>query len=507
MTKVGVVIPVRNGAAFLAEALASVRAQGWPGVDVVVVDDGSSDGSGEVARAGGARVVRLEGEGAGPARNRGMEEVCGECLAFLDADDRWTEGSLAARMDAFRADEGLGLVYGRVREFSAHPGAALRPETAAPIPSAVVIRRDAFERCGRFAARFAGADAVEGYARVVDAGSGCGGGRRGVRAARACGVQGAAGAGGVPEGDPGGAGAAAGGPQAVRRGLPEPPEGAVALCAPPTETRWRGTCGGPGEISRTWTRPRSRCSRRCTRGCAAPGPWGRTTGKAGIYRWSWVRNQVAIRAAALAIGTLGGAGIPVLGLKGLPLLVLYHGDLGARLMFDVDLLIPEERVLEAWDLLLADGWMAEVPRPPARVVPCLHAVAFARPAGGMIDLHWKPLPFDGPRGEWDALRQRALPADFGGRPAFVPEATDLALLALLHAMRPDAHAGLRWALDLAVMNRKSPLDGAALEARAAAWGFGAPVRAALERLRALLGIVPAGALAGGAPRRPRRRPG
>ena len=93
-----------------------------------------------------------------------------ECLAFLDADDRWTEGSLEARMDAFRADEGLGLVYGRVREFSAHPGAALRPETAAPIPSAVVIRRDAFERCGRFAARFAGADAVEWYARVVDAG-------------------------------------------------------------------------------------------------------------------------------------------------------------------------------------------------------------------------------------------------------------------------------------------------------------------------------------------------
>jgi hypothetical protein len=95
--------------------------------------------------------------------------------------------------------------------------------------------------------------------------------------------------------------------------------------------------------------------------------------------------------------------------------------------------------------------------------------------------------------------RRALPAEFGGRAAFVPEATDLALLALLHAMRPDAHAGLRWALDLAAMDRKSRLDGAALEARAAAWGFGAPVRAALERLRALLGIVPAGALAGGAP--------
>jgi hypothetical protein len=286
----------------------------------------------------------------------------------------------------------------------------------------------------------------------------------------------------------------------VRRGLPEPPEGAVNLLR---------AADGDAQAWSAWRAGRNLAHLDASSFALLPTVYARLRGTgalgaddgrmAGIYRWSWVRNQVAIRAAVRAIETLGLAGIPVVALKGLPLLVLYHGDLGSRLMFDVDLLIPEERVLEAWDLLLADGWVPEVPRPTARVVPCLHAVAFTRPAGGMIDLHWKPLPFDGPPGEWDALRRRALPAEFGGRAALVPEATDLALLALLHAMRPDAHAGLRWALDLAALDRKSPLDGAALEARAAAWGFGAPVRAALERLRALLGIVPAGALAGPAP--------
>ena len=85
---VAVVIPVRDGAAYLDEALASVFAQTLPPSEVVVVDDGSTDGSADVARAHDARVrvIPQPPLGAGAARNRGVEATTAPWLAFLDAN-------------------------------------------------------------------------------------------------------------------------------------------------------------------------------------------------------------------------------------------------------------------------------------------------------------------------------------------------------------------------------------------------------------------------------------
>jgi glycosyltransferase involved in cell wall biosynthesis len=162
------VIPVRDGAAFLADALHCAQAQAD---DVIVVDDGSTDGSAEIARAHGVRVVRGGAPGAGPSRNAGVAAATGDLIAFLDADDRWPEGSLRKRMAAL--DEGIDLVYGRVREFldrDAPPHAVPRPPALAPIPSAILVRRASFERTGGFPADVPGAEAVAWYARALAAG-------------------------------------------------------------------------------------------------------------------------------------------------------------------------------------------------------------------------------------------------------------------------------------------------------------------------------------------------
>lgn len=100
--RVSVVIPCYNAAATLPRALASVAAQGVDGLELVLVDDNSQDGTPGIlaaAAAAGAKVVRLPGRsGAAAARNAGVAAAQGTYVAFLDADDEWLPGKLAAQL-------------------------------------------------------------------------------------------------------------------------------------------------------------------------------------------------------------------------------------------------------------------------------------------------------------------------------------------------------------------------------------------------------------------------
>jgi glycosyltransferase involved in cell wall biosynthesis len=94
---VSVVIPCYNGARFLREALDSVRAQTHPPLEILVIDDGSTDDSAMIAESSGppVRVIRQANQGESVARNRGIDEAQGEWIAFLDADDLWTTSRLS----------------------------------------------------------------------------------------------------------------------------------------------------------------------------------------------------------------------------------------------------------------------------------------------------------------------------------------------------------------------------------------------------------------------------
>jgi glycosyltransferase involved in cell wall biosynthesis len=90
-TTMSVVIPAYNEEAYLARALRSVLGQTLPPSEIIVVDDGSTDGTGRVAAEFGERVrcVRQDNRGLPAARNRGIREASGEFVALLDADDEW----------------------------------------------------------------------------------------------------------------------------------------------------------------------------------------------------------------------------------------------------------------------------------------------------------------------------------------------------------------------------------------------------------------------------------
>lgn len=108
---VSVVIPAYNEAARVGAAIESVRRQTEAAAEIIVVDDGSSDATAEIAAAAGARVVSKSNGGLSSARNRGIREASAAWVAFLDADDHWYPDKLAWLRRAHKLRPEAGLVF------------------------------------------------------------------------------------------------------------------------------------------------------------------------------------------------------------------------------------------------------------------------------------------------------------------------------------------------------------------------------------------------------------
>jgi glycosyltransferase involved in cell wall biosynthesis len=111
--RVSVVIPCFNAARYIAAAIRSVLAQRWPDLEIIVVDDGSTDGSAELVAAAFPQVtlLRQPNRGAAEARNLGIRHACGSWIAFLDADDIWLPGKLHAQAKLVSQDASARMVY------------------------------------------------------------------------------------------------------------------------------------------------------------------------------------------------------------------------------------------------------------------------------------------------------------------------------------------------------------------------------------------------------------
>lgn len=114
--RLSIVVPVYQAEAFVEQAIVSVLGQEWPECELVLIDDGSTDASGEICRryAGeNAQYVRTQNLGAGHARNVGIDAANGDWIAFLDSDDLILPGFLAPGLGAFlQAHEDADILYG-----------------------------------------------------------------------------------------------------------------------------------------------------------------------------------------------------------------------------------------------------------------------------------------------------------------------------------------------------------------------------------------------------------
>ena len=166
------IIPVYNCADTIERAINSVLNQRFHSWEIVAVDDGSTDCSSNILEKYGDRIkiLRQRNRGAAAARNTGAAVATGEYLAFLDADDEWLPGKLRACVDALDASPHAVAVYSdmlsyngvRISPMSGSPSLHYLLENAfALTPSATMVRREAFERCGGFADQFAPGDLAE----------------------------------------------------------------------------------------------------------------------------------------------------------------------------------------------------------------------------------------------------------------------------------------------------------------------------------------------------------
>jgi len=164
---VSVIIPTFNRAAFVHEAVASVLAQRGASYELIVVDDGSTDGSADSLRqtyGDALRVVRTANHGVAAARNRGIAESRGEVVAFLDSDDLWEPDKLKMQAERLSTDPSLEIC--QVNEIWIRNGVRVNPPAhyrkaggwifeaslrhCLISPSAVLLRRRLLQRVGGF---------------------------------------------------------------------------------------------------------------------------------------------------------------------------------------------------------------------------------------------------------------------------------------------------------------------------------------------------------------------
>lgn len=170
---VSVVIPAYNGADYIGETIASILAQDWRPLEVLVVDDGSTDRTAEIARSFGepVRCLRQENAGTAAARNRAVAESRGEFIALLDQDDLWMPHKLARQIPRFAEDPRIGLVFAGIEFFDTHTGRItstyfpghelglrdLLAHVVLPVQT-IVFRRSALEKIGPFDTTLGGTD-------------------------------------------------------------------------------------------------------------------------------------------------------------------------------------------------------------------------------------------------------------------------------------------------------------------------------------------------------------
>ena len=156
---VSVVIPVFNGEQYLAATIESVLAQTYHPLEVIVVDDGSTDGSADIVkRYQEVRYFHQPNRGVAAARNVGISRARGEFIAPLDQDDVWYPDAVEVMADALLGHPEAGYVIAR-QEFVLEPGVTkppwlkgelLRGDHPAFNPGGVMIRKAVLEALGGF---------------------------------------------------------------------------------------------------------------------------------------------------------------------------------------------------------------------------------------------------------------------------------------------------------------------------------------------------------------------
>jgi glycosyltransferase involved in cell wall biosynthesis len=156
---VSVIIPVYNGEAFLAEAVESIQQQDHRPLEIIIVDDGSTDGTKKIAASFEDNIRYTYQHHSGPvvARNQGLRMAHGDVIGFLDADDLWLRNSLRLRLVRLVCDPSVEIVIGHtqiIRQRGVSDGKPRFEKYRRPWPAlslgSAIIRKPVFDKVGLF---------------------------------------------------------------------------------------------------------------------------------------------------------------------------------------------------------------------------------------------------------------------------------------------------------------------------------------------------------------------
>jgi len=176
---ISAIIPVYNGSGFLGAAIESAKQQVGVDMEIIVIDDGSTDGSAELAEAAGVHVIRQPNGGVAAARNTGINAARGSFIALLDADDVWQPQKSALQMAALASQPECAICF-TAYHYVLEPGTTapvwfdeekLGSTQTGPFPSTWMFPRELFERVGGFDPSYRVSEDVDWLARAYDSGA------------------------------------------------------------------------------------------------------------------------------------------------------------------------------------------------------------------------------------------------------------------------------------------------------------------------------------------------
>lgn len=175
--QISTIIPVYNGAPFLTEAINSVLHQTLPPDELLVIDDGSTDDTAQIAQSFGDKVLYFyqENQGAAAARNHGIKLAQGNLIAFLDADDLWLRDKLKQQVERLIQQPACGIVFTFIQEFkTTTKTGGTQMDIIRNLPgysfTTALIRQALFEKIGFFDTQLAVGEFIDWYAQAKDMG-------------------------------------------------------------------------------------------------------------------------------------------------------------------------------------------------------------------------------------------------------------------------------------------------------------------------------------------------
>lgn len=150
--KVSVIIPAYNAEAFVSQAIDSVLEQTYPHIEVIVVNDGSTDATPEILETykSKIRIISQSNRGLPVARNAGLKHVTGTLISFLDSDDLYTKDRLEAQVHCFLENDDLDVCVGAVSVFEEGIPDRLTAQGNAQMVATRLFSKSALDRVGLF---------------------------------------------------------------------------------------------------------------------------------------------------------------------------------------------------------------------------------------------------------------------------------------------------------------------------------------------------------------------